>query len=794
MHFRQHGLLFYLALVAGIVVVFLMLFFGRLAGLISVCAGILYVYLRYRIRRASEHGALFEQDEVLKTISATCAASGTAGVLEETTTNESKATSMVQYSSDDAHSSSEAAGFRIPPPPAEPIMARWFARNDAVTVAGLSIPSGMVYVGERLPGQYGTPDPCLIDPLKTVDLLADYNEAHTHNDWPNYSDVSPRARGAYLKWLADGRSGPEADIANIWLFFFGLERRVLLDYKFDKALASELPQIAKELLRLLKHYGKKSSLFHRQCSDFLEIVNLLQAPPQLYLQAMPEFPAGAVMPMYLRLAIGQAVADQQPIPVQLAWAWVQHEPSIMLRTAAIRCPEQFHALFLKTYVAKHGDRIKIRPTATRLKCVYMPASYAMRGTEGIVVETGDVPDVRTMDGPVNFLQKVVDACAAELDAYSRFVGRFPEQRHALEALVHLPLAIWPPSAMQALHDIRTALADGAMALPLASLASRFNAQAVLSSEIVNTLVNALASVQVATEPELSTTGKHGGDQVVALFLMPVAHPDKGAPVEDPVATLALELLIMQAQLNDVFSDEKLVVLDAQIASWTQLPTLQQRRLMARARLLRQEPLLPTAMRRKVAAAGEAAREACAAFIVRIAGTAAHMPRAEVAVLERLYAFLDVDSKKLYVALHGSAMAPATNHATVCDRPPAGVVTLDIARIAQLHSDNEKLAVLLGNIFVDDPVPEPAAIVPASTPASGGVPGLDAAHTAFMRQLLARSSWPRSELEALARSLDMMLDGALEHLNEACLDAYDCLCSEGNDPIDINPDIHERIAP
>lgn len=717
-------------------------------------------------------------------------------MLEETTTNESKATSMAQYSSDDAQSSTEAAGFRIPPPPAEPIMARWFARNKAVTVAGLSIPSGMVYVGERLPGQYGTPDPCLIDPLKTVDLRADYNEAHAHNDWPNYSDVSPRARGAYLKWLADGRSGPEADIANIWMFFFGLERRVLLDYKLDKALVSELPQIAKELLRLLKHYGSKSALFYRQCSDFLEIVNLLQAPPQLYLQAIPEFPAAAAMPMYLRLAIGQAVADQHPIPVNLAWTWVLHDPSIMLRTAATRCREQFHALFLKTYVVMHGDRIRLRPSEAKLKYPYKPAAYPSQATEGIDVGLGDVPDVRAIDGPVNFLQKVVDACAAELDAYSRFIGRFPEQRHALEALVHLPLAIWPPSAIQVLDDIRTALAGGAMVLSLASLASRFDAHAVLTSEIMSTLVKALASVQVATEPALSTIGKQGGDQVVALFLMPAVRPAKDVAVEDPVVLLALELLIMQAQLNEVFSDEKLAVLDEQIACWTQLTTLQQRRLMARARLLRQEPVLPAAMRSKVAAAGEATREACAAFIVRIAGTAAHAPRAEVAVLERLYAFLDVDSKKLYVALHGNAMPPATRHATVGVATTAGVLTLDTARIAQLHSDNEKLAILLGNIFIDDPVPvpEPAATVPASAPVSDGVAGLDAAHMAFMRQLLARSSWPRSELETLARSLDMMLDGALEHVNEACLDAYDCLCSEGDDPIDINPDIHERIAP
>lgn len=701
---------------------------------------------------------------------------------------------MVQYSSDDAYSSSEARGFRIPAPPAQPCLAQWIARNEAFAVAGLSIPSGMVYVGEVLPGNDGAPDPCLIDPLKTVDLRADYNEAHTHGDWPSYSDVSPRARGAYLKWLADGRSGPDADISNVWMFFFGLERRVLLDGKFDKILVTELPLIAKELQRLLKHYGKTSPLFHRHCSDFLEIVNLLQAPPQLYMQAIPEIPIGTVLPMYLRLAIGQALADQHPIPVSLAWAWVLHDPAIVLRTASTRCSEQFHALFLKTYVAKHGDRIRIRSTETKLKCRYMPASCAMGDTQGIDVEICDVPDISAINGPVNFLQKVVDECAAALDAYSRFVGRFPEKSHALEALVRLPLAIWPASAMQVLHDIKTVLASGAIALSWASLASRFDAQAVVTNEIVRALTQVLASVQVATEPELLAHGKQGAGQVVALFLMAAVSPDEYPPVEDSIASLALELLIMQAQINEVFTDEKLAIIDEQIASWIHLSTQQQRRLMARSRLLLQEPMSPSTLKRKVQAAGQSTREACAAFIVHIAGTAAHAPRAEVAVLERLYGFLDVDTKKLYGALHGTAMAPATNHATVFDSTTAGVVTLDIARIAQLQSDSEKLAVLLGNIFVDDPLPEPAVTIPTLESLSDGLAGLDASHTTFMRQLIARSSWSRSELETLASGLSMMLDGALEHINEACLDTYDCLCAEGDDPIDINPDIYERIAP
>ena len=39
----------------------------------------------------------------------------------------------------------------------------------------------------------------------------------------------------------------------------------------------------------------------------------------------------------------------------------------------------------------------------------------------------------------------------------------------------------------------------------------------------------------------------------------------------------------------------------------------------------------------------------------------------------------------------------------------------------------------------------------------------------------------------------MPDGALEHLNEAAFDAHDVSFSEGDDPIEINPELLEAIG-
>ena len=74
----------------------------------------------------------------------------------------------------------------------------------------------------------------------------------------------------------------------------------------------------------------------------------------------------------------------------------------------------------------------------------------------------------------------------------------------------------------------------------------------------------------------------------------------------------------------------------------------------------------------------------------------------------------------------------------------------------------------------------------------GLLGLDEAHSSFARMLLSRPQWSRSELIDVAEDLELMLDGALEHINEASFDAFDMPLTEGEDPIDVRAEVLEKI--
>ena len=124
--------------------------------------------------------------------------------------------------------------------------------------------------------------------------------------------------------------------------------------------------------------------------------------------------------------------------------------------------------------------------------------------------------------------------------------------------------------------------------------------------------------------------------------------------------------------------------------------------------------------------------------------------------------------------------------------------LDPARIAALQAESERVTALLSRVFEEEVPAVPIAEVGAEDSApepSERVPrllGLDGEHSAFLRVLLTRHSWSRAELSDIAADMEMMLDGALERVNEAALEAFDARIAEGDDPIEIAQDLMESV--
>lgn len=188
--------------------------------------------------------------------------------------------------------------------------------GESVTAGGYVLPDGMLYVGQKLAAvsEWRGTEPALIHPglkLATDPTAIGYA---TTGYWPSYSDVSPAFRAKYLRWLAGGRRDPGIDVGCVFLFFYGLERRVLVDLEQDPAAAAgEVEPIAAELERLLGIYGENGS-FEGYASRFLEFIRIRHGAVDLEPETPPTDRTGYELPLPLRARLGRFALEKQPIP------------------------------------------------------------------------------------------------------------------------------------------------------------------------------------------------------------------------------------------------------------------------------------------------------------------------------------------------------------------------------------------------------------------------------------------------------------------------------------------------
>ena len=302
----------------------------------------------------------------------------------------------------------------------------WIPPESDVTVAHRLISGGMVYVGSSLlpVGGWQNGEPALIVPaLKVARDRCDHS-GEGMGYWPSYTQIPDESRAAYLDWLAGGRSDADAYIGYIFLFFYGLERRLLFDLRYLPERRGEARALIAEIERLRSIYAGNRS-FDGYSTSLLQVARALWSEERASERSPTFGSGGGELASEVRLALGQIVAAGEPIPAEWALAWVTGHPETRLRTPARRCPDEFRQLFVRRYHQRFGDGIALKPNKRRLIISHRPASPSFGGQ--VDVPFDDVPDVSALTKPVRVLREIAETATSELEAYSRLVGRSPEK-------------------------------------------------------------------------------------------------------------------------------------------------------------------------------------------------------------------------------------------------------------------------------------------------------------------------------------------------------------------------------
>jgi uncharacterized tellurite resistance protein B-like protein len=685
----------------------------------------------------------------------------------------------------------------------------WVPPGVPVDVAGLIIPGGMLYVGPLRAGKGGVTHPALIDPELRIDLERPDSSDAALGNWNSYGSLTPPARAAYLTWLADGRCDPEAPFAFLMLFFYGLERRVIVDATRSRPARDELPPIGAEVIRLLDIYGGNHS-FRSHALTFLDLIDFhsngadTMTPPERTKARWP-------IPMRLRAALGEFASDGTPVPVDWALAWIHFHSAIYPRWPITHCPEEFEALFRVRYASRYGAGLTL--TVGGSESVLTPSYRSSSGGIGKTVLSTGLPDVYNQAAPIKQLTALVEDCTSALDAYARYLAG---NRHArtLAAAALLPQELVADFSGGLLHRF-SGFIDHQLGNAMQVLIEGTDLIAFFDTKTVGKLNKAqaleLAELLGARGVGLEPDVRLGGPVLVAgpavLFRTLPAQPTAPSLAYSAAAIL-LHFAAAVSVADGHASDAETMRLRDHIETAMHLMVPERLRLHAHLTWLLAGQTKLTGLTIRLDLLDDAQRDAIGDFLTMVAAADGVVSPAEITTLTKIFKLLGLDPASVYSRVHAVTTGglPAAGPVTVRrqspgalgyavpPRPASGtshlqVVRLDEALILAKLAETAAVSALLGSIFIDD---DQAPSAPPPATANMPLAGLDGPHSALLRALAARASWSRGELEAECAGLSLLPDGALDTLNEAAYDAVGDPFADGDDPIDINRDVAQEM--
>jgi len=683
------------------------------------------------------------------------------------------------------------------PPLAEE--AHWVPSDQETDIAGFSIPRGLLYVGKDLSSVSGwVVEPSLINPKLYVNVSQVDQGGWDMGPWPSYTEMSPASRAAYLQWQASGRRDPNAYIGYVFLYFFGLERRLLAPAESSPDPVGEAKRIHGEVKELLKIYGGYANF--RECAlRFLEALEAVLGLTDKSIGYLSLSAYGNDFPLQLKMELGRQARSGEPVRAAQALAWVICDPARQLRTPAQHCRPQFVRLFHKFYTKAFGEGLRIKPNGTKLRAFYQPMSPSFANSVELPIP--DLPDVTVRKDVGDLFWDIAERCTDELEPYSLWLG-------SSESAANLPAALaWSPSALANDHrsletySLANALNESAgdtdyMAIDAEALLERCalsNPQAPTRPE-ASTLVHLLAKLGYGLEPDL----RFGERQLdpsgkAVLFRLPVGATT--APTRNyTIAHTALRIAAGASFVGAGLSMSDAERLMSHLKTALSLTFAEGVRLQAYLLWLLKDPVDPQALGKRLQQLDAKQQAIVARFLVALLAPGRDAAPDSVRLLSKVSRTLGLDLKRASESLR----LPA---------PQRGLMTLERKDL----KDEAKVVLATGDKTGPPLIPRPVSgkdlaevtailsgvftrnhqtIVPL--PSRGmmnkAALKLDDNDVAFIRKLSQKATWSRRELERISTMAHIFLDGIIDKLNDLALQNGDEPLLEGEDPIQINESV------
>lgn len=321
------------------------------------------------------------------------------------------------------------------------------------------------------------------------------------------------------------------------------------------------------------------------------------------------------------------------------------------------------------------------------------------------------------------------------------------------------------------------------------------------------------------EPDTRLTGKnYKWDEPVCIFLL--EDSDSGDSGKYIAASTMLRLGISIAQADNIVDEVELRVISDHLEQQFDLPMNQAKRLKNLRYLLLKTGDSGTAfLKRFIRHLTVRQRQVIGNFLVGIAAADQTITEEEHQALRRAYRLLELnpdDLAQLFETMPACTLeqpveiqygVPSKKKGELIPQPlspvmPSGL-RLNMDAVRRIMSETKEVSELLqyamrgdatdeeSSIYLRDETKEKTAMISVAgeetqvavldQPDLHSFAGLDQRFHIFLGEVLLRDTWPQSELSALARRHSLMLNGAIESINEWSQERFGDWIIEEGDP-------------
>jgi tellurite resistance protein len=690
--------------------------------------------------------------------------------------------------------------------------AKWIDSGESVSIQGTVITSGLFYFGETLSVDKGrTTDQYAINPKLPIRSPQSDIEGKSMPYWPSYAGITPAARLAFVDWMAGGRRDPAYGIGYIFLFFYGLEHRQFVDCD-----TSSTGTLVSEVERLLSVYGGSNS-FQHYARDFVTYARIVAGVSVKEPGLSAERSGSEEMAPDTRIHLGKRLSESGVLGARDTLLWTLAMPDVYLRTAAVRCFDEFVDLWTLRFSQKYPGGFSVKATPKYIRLQYRAASGAF--TVDVPGPHEQYPDILAVTTSTNPLKALVQSCTDELDIFSRFVGRKPESRSTIQAALFLPDGLRRQTLVGAIGRLSERMAvimgeNGRASTSMRKMLEIVELDYPPHGKIVPALADQLGRILDALNIAIEPDSRYGSgtpqiDDQVFVFKAPNGGPVDPERVPYRVMKAQVEVAVLAAAADGDSSHEELVRVIAAIRAGSDLSGVEQARLIAFAVNIFKSPPKQQRVLRRLAERTVAEKEAIATAATAFVGGGAKVAPNDIKFLERLHKALGLPKDRVYSELHRiepmlDEPVPMSVEKRVAGIPipkeietPARApnsVQIDAGRLERVRRETETVSALLAQIFVEESAPVPGPAVPAANehhrPA---FEGLDDAHAELVEFLEIKGEITRHEFDERARALKLLPDGAIERINDWSFDHFDEALLDDGEQVVMAADLRTRLA-